>query len=418
MFVLIFIFMAPALVFYTAGYRWNSKKGVVERNGTMIFDSMPRAAGIYLNDQKINEQTPATLQNVAPGNYSIKYSLDGYHDWQKNLSVEPERVTFANTVHLWQKTDPQLIADAETDFTISNPNQDYIIYQFNKDDASYIGLLNSKSTVIDTIKLEEKLDPVYYDWSADGEKVFLISQTDGTRTKWLIQTSPLQVVGLNGGNYHWERSQLMGYGENDIINIASGGAVSRKPNPDRIHDQINNNLLKYIENGSKLILQTGSASEEGIVLPSGNWQFRYDDNNEILLQDDNRWLRISLTGEAYSSIRANGQFLSKIEIKREIYYLLLNYNELFYWEPANEPELLYRQSEPIIAAGWHPDGMDVFMATQNEIFMIELDERNGRHITKLAEFDSIYGAAIADDEIIISGIRGNESGLWSLRITE
>jgi len=87
LFVLIFLFIAPAVVFYTAGYRWNSKKGVIEKNGTLIIDSMPRGAKIFLNGQMLSDVTPVTLQNTAPGIYNIKLSLDGYHDWSKELSV-------------------------------------------------------------------------------------------------------------------------------------------------------------------------------------------------------------------------------------------------------------------------------------------------------------------------------------------
>ena len=63
-FTIIFFVAAPALVFYTAGYRWNPKKEKIERNGTLIIDSTPADARVYLNGRDTGETTPISFTST------------------------------------------------------------------------------------------------------------------------------------------------------------------------------------------------------------------------------------------------------------------------------------------------------------------------------------------------------------------
>ena len=107
--ILLFLIITPLVIFYTAGYRYNTKKLRVEKVGIIFVRSEPSGANIYLDGKKQTETTPARLRNLLPGDYDVKISKKGYTDWEKNLPVASELTTFAEDVALFKNSDPEEI---------------------------------------------------------------------------------------------------------------------------------------------------------------------------------------------------------------------------------------------------------------------------------------------------------------------
>jgi hypothetical protein len=98
LYVALFVFLAPLLIFYTAGYRYNIKKGQIERSSTLIVDSFPKGATVRIDERATQETTPITFQNMAPGWHRLDLEKEGYLPWSKNLELRAERVSFANRI--------------------------------------------------------------------------------------------------------------------------------------------------------------------------------------------------------------------------------------------------------------------------------------------------------------------------------
>jgi hypothetical protein len=126
-FAISFVAMAPAVVFYTSGYRFDPKKGQVERNGTIIIDSTPKGATIEIDGRVYKEVTPVTLQDVTPGSHHFKITKDGYRSWEKNLTIQAEYVTFANQIHLLRNTQAALLAEAPEQQLFSAPDEQTVL---------------------------------------------------------------------------------------------------------------------------------------------------------------------------------------------------------------------------------------------------------------------------------------------------
>lgn len=126
-FIITFIAVAPALVFYTAGFRWNTKKGQVERYGTVIMNSNPTGANILIDGRLRDTTTPLTIKDMPAGVHELEMSLNGYHSWHKTLEVRPERVTFAHNVILWKISEPFLISTSSTLLLSAIPNSTSIL---------------------------------------------------------------------------------------------------------------------------------------------------------------------------------------------------------------------------------------------------------------------------------------------------
>ena len=112
-YVVIFFVTAPLVVFYTSGYRYNFKKGAVERNGTLIVDSIPTGGDVSIDNQASGEKTPITFQQMTPGWHSVRVTKAGYGSWQQEVFVRAERVSFIDHVGLWKLGDPVLISSGD-----------------------------------------------------------------------------------------------------------------------------------------------------------------------------------------------------------------------------------------------------------------------------------------------------------------
>jgi PEGA domain len=110
--ILVFLILAPIVVLYTAGYRYNTKKMRVEKVGIIFVRSRPSGANIYLNGKKRTETTPARLRDLLPGDYDVKISKNGYSDWEKTLPVGSELTTFAESIALFKNSVPEEINSA------------------------------------------------------------------------------------------------------------------------------------------------------------------------------------------------------------------------------------------------------------------------------------------------------------------
>lgn len=418
LFAIIFLIFAPILVFYTAGYRWNPKKGVVERNGTVIVDTEPKGADIYLNRQKSEAKTPATLQNTAPGTYLIQLEKDGYHPWKKTLSVLPEMVTFANKIILWPVMDPEKIEESSITKLFSSPDHKTVVGFKNQNQDKQEIFVYEKNVITKTLQIDANIKPSSASWNQDSTAAILKGYASGTKMTWFLTLSPLQITALPEGNYHFQKTELVGMDNGYKITLNKNGSLSKSNGTEYTLDEYDDFAIKKMPAEENLILVTTKNAEEGLILPRGNWRFYALDKNEILLNDGDDWLKLSISAYPFTSTQAKAENAYPLILNKQTFYLLVQNNELYIWEPEKEPELLYRQSEAITGAGWHPQGYDVFYATQNEIRMLNLDNRDGRMQTTLASFDEIRDVILADNNLFIAGKKSGTEGFWKLPLTK
>jgi hypothetical protein len=71
------------LLYLTRGF--TLKQGKIVQNGLVFVSSNPGGANIYLND-KLKDKT-ATRMTLEAGNYTLKLAREGYHDWQRAMTV-------------------------------------------------------------------------------------------------------------------------------------------------------------------------------------------------------------------------------------------------------------------------------------------------------------------------------------------
>jgi len=413
-FAITFVGVAPALVFYTAGYRWNPKKGIIERNGTIIIDSTPSSAQIKIDGRPITDQTPITIQNMSPGMHQFEVSKTGFYPWTKTFEVIPEHVVFANAIRLWKQSTPVLSTPLTRSSIRISPDDRHAL-AFSNATPTQLTLIDTRNFQATTpVSIPDAIDTV--DWSPTGRYV-LLEPTDRQQAPWLMDDSGKQPMQLPAGRYRWEGTALVGNNTTSLISIRlTDFALSRTPLSTNHADIFEDKKLLTPTGTTDIAYVDGQHPQQGFILPKKNWNFWGGTANTTILHDGSSWLSLIKNDNAPDSHRVTGDSLRPFAGTNGTKYLLIHNTELWSWNPQAEPELLLRQSHPIIGAAWFHDGNNLFYATSHEVKALNLDTRNGRLETMLAQFDDVTDIGATSRMLFISGTKNGQTGIWSLAV--
>jgi hypothetical protein len=109
----VFLVSAPLVVLYTAGYRFNRTNNTLSQTGTLSLASTPRGAESIVNGENMGDATPAVLQRLAPGTRTVLLSKEGYHNWERVVSVESGVTTYV-TAPLFLVAEPTTLIQETT----------------------------------------------------------------------------------------------------------------------------------------------------------------------------------------------------------------------------------------------------------------------------------------------------------------
>lgn len=420
-FVLLFFLITPIVVFYTAGYTWNQKKGVVELNGTLIVDTSPAGASITLNGAFQASKSPSTIKNLATGLYEIVLQMNGRHSWKKSLQVQSGDVTFANDVYLWLDTQPvKLIGGVYRSMRIS-PNGRYsaALRPQEKNISLVFTELLSKQEHTAVLSEEQSSVQGKIEWSDDSSAV-LILFADGE--KYLVsRRKPETAVHLPKGRFRWEQGVLIGSLEGKTYTYDPGSdTVKENPLPHNVLD---------ISGSMEIVSTTGTTALSLIdltrpnlryALPAGEWRFETSPDTRVMLSNGDDWLTFDPRSEAPQTLEFPAAEPPIAFTEQHGNVSLLSWHEGELWlsfaKPVNSSDLLIRKSEEMTGAVWHLGGKNIFFSTKHDVSAIELDQRDGRIETHLAQFDDIQGIGLIRTQLYIAGTRSGEEGVWGLNV--
>lgn len=413
-FVVIFLVTAPILIFYTSGYRFNPNKISIERNGTLIVDSSPRFATVFLNGTNVNDSTPTTLQNLSPGPYNIRVTRNGYLPWEKTLEIRPEQVTFANAVHLWFDSTATLVRQGEFSRITASDDGDTLAAV----DASSTELLflTTDNRVLSRVRIPE--DRAILDqpirWNQNGTSLVMGGNQPEDPAWWTAPDALSRESGvLPQGQYFWNGNELTGYdGERQYTLNPRLRTLASERLPATRLGTLDGLTLEINTSTGFLNLRSRSILHQLFQLPRGDWQFADQQDAYTLLKDGNRWLAVRIRVDGNTAEEVIGDWPRWLPSSEEPTALFLNQNEIWMWELGNTPTLIARQSEPFVQVAWHPDGQTIFVASRSEVHALELDDRGGRQKTTLATFDRIYDMAYADGSIFVIAEQGGVRGMY------
>lgn len=81
-FFFLFIILAPTILFYSFGYKFDINKKKFLRTGAIAIRTIPRGAKVYLNGKDLDLETPCTLREIFPGKYEILLEKEGFYPYK------------------------------------------------------------------------------------------------------------------------------------------------------------------------------------------------------------------------------------------------------------------------------------------------------------------------------------------------
>ena len=412
-FAITFLAAAPVVVFYTAGYRWNPKKEKIERNGTLILDSTPTHASIFLNDNDTNETTPVTLQNVTPGVYRIRIEKDGYRSWEKQLEVVPERVTFANDILLWINAAPESLSFEPIARVEAAPNASALAMLESHASSSRLIIWQPDTDSKRIYDIPRAIpDDATISWSNDSRSVYVESSDSG----WLIDTrSSSPALRVMSGIYRWNGNTLEGISGSSMVSIRSqDGSVTRSILPFGVVDKLGDMQIRSVTGTEDLVLFRNTDQTRGLILPSGHWTIHNAEGSKLILRDGDHWLSVDPSKSSPHISTVTGDKLRPFISNSSINYLTHSNGEIWTWIPSGEPELISRESTPVTQAVWLLNGKNIVVASDHEIYVLNIDTRDGRIRTPIATFDTIRDFAIIGNVLYVAGIKDGKDTVWKI----
>ncbi|MFO7807292.1 MAG: PEGA domain-containing protein [Candidatus Moraniibacteriota bacterium] len=187
-FIILFTAIAPVVVLFAKGYRFNLEKGIFVYSGSITIKSWPRDVNIYLNGKRQSNKNyniindAYTINGVKPGKYTLSCRKEGYTNWEKEIWVHSGISTEFWNVLLFPEEDTRETLSYNTagieGFFLSPRDQKEIIY-FTKDregESRNVKLLNTEdnetSTLYSTDKLNFLIDEKEnIEWNSDNKKI-------------------------------------------------------------------------------------------------------------------------------------------------------------------------------------------------------------------------------------------------------
>ncbi|KKW39263.1 MAG: hypothetical protein A2940_00905 [Candidatus Wildermuthbacteria bacterium RIFCSPLOWO2_01_FULL_48_29] len=114
---ILFLLAAPLLILYSQGYRFDWQERWFSQVGAFYFSVMPTRAEVFVNGQ-LTGRTARILgttltENFPPDTYQIRIQKEGYHPWEKLLTVSAKQVTEAKHITLIPVDPPFTVLENE-----------------------------------------------------------------------------------------------------------------------------------------------------------------------------------------------------------------------------------------------------------------------------------------------------------------
>jgi hypothetical protein len=186
--VVCFFVIAPILVAYSMGYRFDFEKMKIVATGGIYVKVLPQNAEVIV-DSKFNKKTSLFLnsvlvQNLLPKRYSILIKKDGYFPYQKTLEVKEKEVTkLEHVILIKEKISFEILRDKSNSPFLEKPEEELFVI---KNGNLYKNTPAQSQPILKKLLSFEisgnniiwlGLDGILYSSSQDGKITDTLSQT-------------------------------------------------------------------------------------------------------------------------------------------------------------------------------------------------------------------------------------------------
>ncbi|HNZ86237.1 MAG TPA: PEGA domain-containing protein [bacterium] len=390
--VIIFIIASAFFIFLSFGYRYSFTKRKFEKTSVAYIKSYPRGADVFINKKKYKTKTPIQINYLKPDVYNIGVVKDKYQKWSKQIYIKAEETVFLEDISLFY-SDPEIsiLKDGYFQEISISPNKEMILFYDNEN--KNINIFDIKSNKFSTI--EKNILAINYSlWSPDNQKLLLEAND-----KYLISFPYLnktvldlsQYLNFKVKSFAWDKfNSNMLYIIDTSGNLYAFDVVNKK-----LENKKLNNILAVKPEGDKLFYiqkqkdqtiftyyKKNQQDAEFIIVPySDNYEFLEPYRDYFCLLDKNSYRMYLMDPNQKDYII---KILYNVEdVSWDLYNrILLLKNDLeirTYDVKTQEEKTINRSSQKIDNVFWHRNNNHIFYESNNELKVIELDDRWGRN---------------------------------------
>lgn len=428
-FVAAFFVIAPVLIMYSSGYRYDWQNGLIKETGAINVDILPAEAVVYLNDALLQGGMPYRLKNIAPGKYRLKITASGYFDWVKDVVVESKQTVYIKDISLLKKNTPYLLAPGQIKNAALSADGNFIIFSRQTTSSEFWlrDLTAQKETQIFKLPSDKPLKIV---WAKKNNYAVVSDAEAPYKTLMIINTTnPLKQINLTQKikepvlKYEWKQSA-----EPELFFSTKSKLYSILPRLGQVYNIAKNKWLDWtMENGQLWVLRqndTGATELVGDLLgfnsifkPTANTENIILDNtynlitvknNQILLKKKNAPEMALLTPANTYKINGENFLISPYND----WWLIWTPWELTTYSQGEEPYLLNRSGEQLKEVMPLDKSNTLGLVWENKVTVLF-----PYYLVSHNLIDQPIKTASADSErrIFYFGAKiNNEEGLWQL----
>jgi len=212
-FILLFVLIAPTIVLFAQGYRFNMENNIFIHSGSVTIKSWPRDIIIHINGERQSNKNlniinrAYTINGLKPGKYKLTCSKPGYTDWEKEISVHSGFSTeFWNVILFPQQENLetksfQAPGEIQQFFLSPQKNEELILFtKNNKKNQIYTLNTENQETelIFETEKYEftDKQEGLNIEWNAENKK-FILPVIENKEERYLIIDTEIENLEKN-----------------------------------------------------------------------------------------------------------------------------------------------------------------------------------------------------------------------------
>lgn len=422
--VLLFFLIAPLIILYSQGYRFDFENKKFFQTGAFSFKVWPQGAWVSVDGKLTKKATfpfgAIYIANLSPKKYTVEIKKEGYFPWEKTLEIKEELVTENKNIFLVPENVQFTFLEKDVGRLFLSPDGKEAILKKDKTAGWILFLLDMERNVLTSLfeekdfsEKDERVNFKGIKWSLDSKKI-LVETLEGEYFIVEIDGKPVLLslfkAGSNVNNISFSpnNSQRIFFGrgpetKNNLFSLDYQSKEISGPilNKFLSFELLNNNLFWLDDQG--FLRQFDFAGNEIRQLNrepfSLNVDFQYRlfpfAEDKIFLVENNKLYFFNQDDQLLEKISDNIKDLKiSPDLKKIVYFTDYEIWVLFLEKIEGQPQrtkgekiFLARFSEKIGDVFWWTNHYLVFLVGDT-IKIAEIDNRDRVNVYDLGKFNN------------------------------
>lgn len=361
---LLFFFIAPLVLFYSQGYRFDFDEKKFVGTGGLYIQISNTSAEIYLNGKFIRKTgflaNTALIRNLLPKKHDIEIRKIDFWSWKKTLSIEEKKVTRAENILLIKKgISFNTLTQNTDDFLFSEDGKKILLRKITEEEKWLFEELSLENGTKREILTEEDLVELTQlpagitDWKWDSPKNrVLLQMTFGEKISYFLLDYTPQTSVLSKIDFLDEKAENISF------------------NPK------NNDEFFYLKDRVMFKADLQNRKDAGQTFLNNLVTFKTTEDDIIWLSTSGFLFKTDYSGQTREALNRKPFFIQKekkykIEIQNSELFLLEN-NDLYYLSAEGALEKVL---EGVQGMKFSPDSRKAVYWNDHEIWILEFESK-------------------------------------------